>query len=426
MHHTPFLYSFTDHGIEHSKRMLVYINKLLSNTQNTDLLNEYECFVLASAIYLHDIGIQVTKDELLFDFAKKNGLQFDPNDNKADFVRKYHPQLSSYIIRNDLREQAHPIVYFGEKPLGEYICLVVESHGIDFYNNDSYCIKNFHGEDINIKLLSILLCLADCFDCDDQRIDTSRFRYAELISTSRIHWMKHYYVSGISIHNRIITIYYSFPILNTHEDNVYQSYFIYETEYWIKRIIEQYKNELNNANLIFEVDSAIDHRDYQNKINEEDLSYIEEIVFDRIIQSETIAHRRITIGVLNNHGRLLMACRKIPETNQSNGHKLEWQFPSTTVVTNKPPEKQIIEMLNQDIGIKCIIKKKIGSRLHPDTKTLCFYFALEYLSGNITKSDTRDFKQIKWIPISEYKNLITSDLYWRIEKYIEEELDNES
>ena len=46
---------YTNHGLDHSERMIEILNTLLSNGVK---LNEHEKFILLSSIYLHDIGMQ--------------------------------------------------------------------------------------------------------------------------------------------------------------------------------------------------------------------------------------------------------------------------------------------------------------------------------------------------------------------------------
>ena len=337
-HDNPFLYSFTDHGIKHSTRMLDCINSLLEGCQQKSLLNEYECYVLIAAIYLHDIGIQESKVEVLTKFARAYNIPFDSTINIPEFVRNNHHFISAYLIKEDISGKSEPLVYVGDVELGYYIALVVESHGIDFSEKDDiYRTYIYHDKSIDIKLLSVLLCLADAFDCDNRRIDQKKFKYVELPKISRIHWIKHLYVKGIIFKNRIITISYSFPVLGENEQEMYKIFFCNETECWIEYMKNKYLSILNDVNLVFQVKREVSYVPYIEKLDMEDYSYVEETVFDNIIKNkENLKYRIVSIGVLLHNKKVLMVRRKNPERSLSASEPtaiLEWQFPAGIVKT---------------------------------------------------------------------------------------------
>ena len=49
-------HNYTDHGYDHSQRIITYIEALLDG--NPNLLNPKERFILLASIYLHDVGMQ--------------------------------------------------------------------------------------------------------------------------------------------------------------------------------------------------------------------------------------------------------------------------------------------------------------------------------------------------------------------------------
>ncbi len=423
-HKNPFLYSFTDHGINHSNRMLQCIDRLLESCNKKRLLNEYECYVLVAAIYLHDIGIQQSKIDLLIEFAKEYKISFDKECDIPAFVRNNHHLISSFLIKKDIKKDSVPLVFDGDSDLGKYISLVVESHGIDFSNkDDSYKTYVYHDSSVRVKLLSILLCLADSFDCDNRRIDSKKFKYVELPPISRIHWIKHLYVNGIVFHNRVITISYLFPDLNSGQRKIYQSFFCNETEYWINDIKDKYLSILNDVDLVFEVNREIDYESYVDVLDLDDYSYIEESVFDRIVNGNTSTeYKKVSIGILKKDSNVLMVQRKKPEiSNSCNSNSiLEWQFPAGSIKTIDSPEEAIIREVLEETGICCTVNKILGKRLHPDTETLCYYFALNYVSGDIKNGDTNENKTVSWIPIDKYQSKITSSINWKVQKYLKE------
>lgn len=422
IHINPFLYSFTDHGIYHSKRMLQCINKLLEGCGQKNLLNEYECYVLIAAIFLHDIGIQESKIDVLTKFAKINNLSFCDSTNVSEFVRNNHHLISSFLIKEDIEGKRIPLVYNGDPELGQYISLVVEAHGIDFSQNNKYKTYIYHDDSVRVHLLSVLLCLADSFDCDNRRIDSNKFRYTQLPKISRIHWMKHLYVKGISFKNRVVTISYCFPSLPSDEAKMYEAFFCSETEFWLNNVKEKYLSILNDVNLVFDLKHEIDYVAYIEKLDLEDYSFIEEKIFDSIVNDKCkSAYKEVAIGVLVYNNHILMVQRKNPEKSLDTSTPdsiLKWQFPAGVVKAIDTPEKAVVREVLEETGIKSRVKEIIGKRLHPDTLTLCYYFSLEYETGKITNGDTCENTIVSWIPTNEYQYKITSNIYWKVDNFL--------
>lgn len=432
IHKNPFLYTFTDHGIAHSERMLNCLNKFVENCKQEKQLNEYECFVLVAAIYLHDIGIQETNDLVLQNFAQQYELKYDTSINKESFVRNNHHLISTFLIYEDIKNEKKELAYVGDPELGRYIALVVKSHGIDFskdtQNYKKYIYQNTH---VRIDILSILLCLADCFDCDKRRIDPSKFKYTELPNISRIHWLKHLYVRGINFDNNVITISYSFPNITSNEKYIYTAFFCKETEYWINNIKNCYLSLLNENGFLFELKREIDSGNdfnYLERVSLEDYYYIEEKVFEETIRKQpNIRYSKISIGILVHKKHVLMVQREKVEKAVSIDLNsiLEWQFPTGIIKNNETPENTIMKEVFEETGIHCTIINLLGKRIHPNTKTLCYYYTLNYEDGDIINGDKNENRYVSWVPIREYQGKITSDIYGKVKNFLEEKAENE-
>ncbi len=428
IHQNPFLYTFTDHGINHSNRMLDCINKFIENCNQEEQLNEYECFVLIAAIYLHDIGIQETKVEILENFAQEYGLEFDKNTNKPNFVRNNHHLISTFLINKDINSDQKPLAYVGDPELGRYVALVVKSHGIDF-SNDKQTYKKYIYQELYVRvdLISVLLCLADCFDCDKRRIDSKKFTYTELPNISRLHWLKHLYVRGINFHNNTILISYSFPNITDAEKILYQNYFCKETEFWINNIKNNHLSLLNSNGFVFELDREIDSGNdfiYLEKANTEDYIFMEESFCEYIERTEkNIKILKISVGILIHNNCVLMVQRKSPEKDESvaSNSILEWQFPAGTIKSTEDPKNTIIKEVLEETGVQCSVKDLLGKRIHPNTKTPCYYYILNYESGDIYNGDENENRLVSWIPIKEYQQRITSDIFLKVENFLNKE-----
>lgn len=100
--------NFTDHQITHSERIVEIIRLILNGDSK---LNEDEWFILAAAVCLHDIGMQIKREDLLQypDLDKllaeskltRDDLAAEPK--FLNFVRDWHHLFSYHMIIKLLR-----------------------------------------------------------------------------------------------------------------------------------------------------------------------------------------------------------------------------------------------------------------------------------------------------------------------------------
>lgn len=402
------LLKFTDHGIKHCERMLG-IFKSLNIT-----LNPIEDFIIKSAIYLHDIGMQINNETVLRQFASKYKLDMSQYDNIEDFIRCNHHLLSSYwIIENILGDKDLPKVYFGDAKLGYIIALVVESHGIDFLKDERYKNDCYQGSEIQVKLLSALLCLCDYLDCDLRRINYDKIKIAAIPLQSLLFWKTHYYIESSRICNNIIYLSFAFPELSDYEYFYYDRFFAYKIECELKQMLVAYQDLFTSINLTLQVNIEKNKYIYKDELDKNEFYFIEQNVVSEMEESKFVP-MRVAIGILVKDNYVLMVQRREEEGN------LKWQFPAGIVKNYQTPDERVIEELFNETNIKSRIIKCLGKRLQPDTKTICYYFALEYSGNSIKNKDKKENAVVKWISLSEYKNKITSDLYNKVSEYLEE------
>ena len=425
IHRDRYLISFTKHDYDHSERMVELITGLIagSSLSNGDQqLNEYETFILLSSIYLHDIGIQIYKDDVLICFAKETKIAYDtnwPEEKKQAFVRSNHHLLSAFWIRDSMKKNNHmlPLAYIGDREIGEKICLVVISHGIDFFTKTAYTqTVEYEGKEIRMRLLCELLCLADSLDCDKRRIDYDKLKTNETPDISMLHWMKHYYCNSVSTKAGQVRITFKFPqILDGSQQEVYSTYFKHNTEYWIKYCQEKYKEDFANYRLNF---SIIEKEEYGDKdaLDESLYIVIEDQVVDILVPPESLmSPKSVAIGILVYDGKVVMVQRKEKEGC------LKWQFPAGFIKNGQVAEQRVIEEFENETGIKAQCVQKIGRRIHPNTRVISIYYALKYVSGTIINGDTRENSACEWVDLEEYQERITSNLYIGIKRYLDAE-----
>jgi len=181
--------TFTDHGLQHSLRNLMYISKILGSS-NIDKMSDTEIFCLILASLFHDTGMAL----------------FTEKDTSA--VRSEHHTLASKVIKR----------YFDEKltllenreriqAAVEFVCY---AHDIDI--KTLYAMPAFSKKDtidnnnIHYSLLAVLLRIGDLMDLDGPRSNKFVMSYFESEYTDeaknhndRHHLIKRYYYTPDSI-----------------------------------------------------------------------------------------------------------------------------------------------------------------------------------------------------------------------------------
>jgi len=426
IHTDRALIDFTDHGIEHSNRVLEAICGICSGSalfRNTkDAINSYEAFILLSAVYLHDIGMQLSDTTILHDFSIEYNIPYEEEQTK-EYIRKNHHLLSCYWIRQNINQkQVLPLVYYGEKVLGEYVELVVESHGLDFLKKKE-CLKKYayRGTTIRLDLLCVLLSLGDALDCDCRRIDYEKLKYSNINPISKMHRLKHYYVNSVNVENRCIQLFYQFPqTIPSHERKIYQYFFSKLTTRWIHYCFDNYGSILKKYNIFLNIEEFFSFSTAKDRLSKAEYTFIEEKAAEMIYQdfgnkeSIEVSSMCIAIGILIIDSSVLLVRRKKKE------NLLEWQFPAGIIKPSEKPAERMAEEFQDETGISVEVDKFIGTRIHPNTKALCFYYLLKYVSGSLINGDEEENSEAKWIPVSQYKEYIASDIYYKIELYLKE------
>lgn len=412
VHKDRFLLPFSDHGIQHSERMISAIESLCKNlTSGTNSLNIYECFILVSAIYLHDVGLQMYNDDELEKFRISYGIK--EYSSKEDFIRTYHHCISKYWIESNIlnKNSNLRLVYFGDNILGMIIANVVESHGKNSLElNDT----SFKGENIRVKLLCSLLCLADALDCDMRRIDIERLTHSEIPNISKIHWYKHYYVDSIKIKNGSIKLFFNFPSLEKNVLQTYKIFFVHESIYWIEQCKKQFYDLYQTIDLNLDIVEEFSSSQVKIPLNVDCFEIIQEKVVEICESNECQFGRKfkIAIGILKKDDHVLMVKRKIPEGN------LIWQFPTGMIKPYNDATETVIKEVFNETGIEAKVIELLGKRFFIETGVFCYYFALEYVSGELKNGDTNENEEVGWVHLKEYKNLITSDIFTKVKKYL--------
>jgi hypothetical protein len=193
---SPLHRHYTNHGLDHSQRVIALLDGLTSGVQATDSrLSPDEVFVLLAGAYLHDVGMQ---DE-----------RFASGDLEA--IRARHHERSAEWIRGAGEAPAIDLGLPGEPGLVEAVALVALGHRQVDLSAECYAPLIHASGEIRVRLLAALLRLADALDLDHRRVNLDLLKLTNLPLESCLHWYLCYYVSGVMIKDEYVRIAYQLP-----------------------------------------------------------------------------------------------------------------------------------------------------------------------------------------------------------------------
>lgn len=134
----PRLGWYTDHGPKHSERIIFHLNRLCAGLlSNPDKecqdyrLTVDEVFLLLSAAWLHDIGMQ--------DLTNSRTHSVDSMDNEDwEEVRKEHPKKVYDMIMNPSTGERSNKFWIGIKPDSKFrapLALICKGHGSSYFSD---------------------------------------------------------------------------------------------------------------------------------------------------------------------------------------------------------------------------------------------------------------------------------------------------
>jgi len=203
----PCLYTFVDHGIDHSYRVLKKAWQILelSIPDPHNKLSPLEKFIIGSASLIHDVGMQYNK------YPKQS------NPLSPEEIRKRHCQLGYEMVEDAMepskaksRSMPELPVEYSLKEFIYYTQIVAFAHSGK--ENPYWCIQlakeELYGPDkaigdmpIRLQLLAAILRLADELDCDMRRVREINWLFPRPASylTPRdvCHWASCFFVEQV-------------------------------------------------------------------------------------------------------------------------------------------------------------------------------------------------------------------------------------
>ena len=235
----PILQHFTDHGLEHSEKIIVILRMLLGSKEEAEQrITEHELFILFAAAYLHDIGMQSAFHDGLL---SKDHFTLED----AEAIRKQHHESSYKIIMESVDPTAPKRIKCGLEQCTEpnyvrYIAILSASHRKNMPGISSDRLRDDRletGKTIRLRFLVALLRLADELDRDYRRVSMDRLNLQDIPTESKVYWWMHHYTKAVDITNGIIKVMFRLP-------EIYREKSPEIAEFIFSESIEAIKNQL--------------------------------------------------------------------------------------------------------------------------------------------------------------------------------------
>ncbi len=203
--------NFTDHSITHCDRVIEILQKMVSGNlavKNDKTLRQDELLILALAVLLHDVGMQLPKAHGI----ETSVTQLTLGEHAQ--IRRDHGEISGDVIRRML-DGDDSVLHLGLTQHGikqrlPFVATLCENHQSAAKYDPAEVGKLTRGK-VRVGLLVGLLRLADELDCDSRRVDLDRLDQFAVPLESVFNWLVCSYVDAVSIEGGLIEISASFP-----------------------------------------------------------------------------------------------------------------------------------------------------------------------------------------------------------------------
>ncbi|MFE7237219.1 NUDIX domain-containing protein [Streptomyces sp. NPDC057580] len=111
---------------------------------------------------------------------------------------------------------------------------------------------------------------------------------------------------------------------------------------------------------------------------------------------------RVAIAIVTRGDEVLLVCRRGSDS-------LTWQFPAGVVKPGATPAMVAVAETHTETGVRCTVRERLGSRIHPITGVIAEYHACEYLMGEAANLDPLENADVAWVPISALPRFIPTD-----------------
>jgi len=126
-----------------------------------------------------------------------------------------------------------------------------------------------------------------------------------------------------------------------------------------------------------------------------------------------LPEQTIVIGIVKEGDNVLMVRRRHMV------NRLTWQFVAGRLkVGEEDPGECIIREIREETGIIARADEKLGTETDPNIPYKKIFYSCVYLSGKAKNKDKNENTAVRWVPIKDIRNHITTPLSNTIAKYL--------
>jgi hypothetical protein len=205
---------FTNHGPAQSQHIQRTLAQLAQELPADRRLSSDEVFIVSSAAWLYEIGMQSphpSEDVVSFAYDPQQPLTFE----QLQEIREKKHILSYRLIQDSVREGYDgPPLHLGLTRFADnYIFAIIEiCRGCSSEPLDEVTEKiSINNMNVRIRLLTALLRLADQLYIENTRINIERLKTAPLPVEEKTRWWMYYYAQALPIDQGDIRFHYHLP-----------------------------------------------------------------------------------------------------------------------------------------------------------------------------------------------------------------------
>lgn len=124
----------------------------------------------------------------------------------------------------------------------------------------------------------------------------------------------------------------------------------------------------------------------------------------------------IAAAVIPHAHRVLLIRRTSPEA------ALLWSFPAGKLHPGESPIEAAAREALEEAGVTVAPLRLLGERVHPATGRRMFYVACRLVSGTAHAASPREVAEVRWVGLSELRELIPGGVFAPVREYLDEVL----
>ncbi|MFJ1766491.1 NUDIX hydrolase [Amycolatopsis sp. NPDC088138] len=101
---------------------------------------------------------------------------------------------------------------------------------------------------------------------------------------------------------------------------------------------------------------------------------------------------RVAVAIVVRGSEVLIVCRRIDDAND-----ISWQFPAGVVKPGGSPTVVAVRETFTETDVHCVVRHKLGTRLHPTTGVICEYFICDHVAGEARNADVVENVAAIWV-----------------------------